>query len=105
MEALPKVNAEQLQKYLKGQVVLMFTADWCPDCQFIKLAMPEVEKDFADFKFYAVDRDENLDLATELNVMGIPSFIAYRDGQEIGRFVNKDRKTKQQVEDFLSNLK
>ncbi|MDO5013979.1 MAG: thioredoxin family protein, partial [Lactobacillaceae bacterium] len=58
-----------------------------------------------DFKFYAVDRDENLDLATELNVMGIPSFIAYRDGQEIGRFVNKDRKTKQQVEDFLSNLK
>ena len=105
MEALPKVNAEQLQKYLKGQVVLMFTADWCPDCQFIKPAMPEVEKDFADFKFHAVDRDENLDLATELNVMGIPSFIAYRDGQEIGRFVNKDRKTKQQVEDFLSNLK
>lgn len=105
MEALPKVNAEQLQKYLKGQVVLMFTADWCPDCQFIKPVMPEVEKDFADFKFYAVDRDENLDLATELNVMGIPSFIAYRDGQEIGRFVNKDRKTKQQVEDFLSNLK
>lgn len=105
MEALPKVNTEQLQKYLKGQVVLMFTADWCPDCQFIKPAMPEVEKDFSDFKFYAVDRDENLDLATELNVMGIPSFIAYRDGQEIGRFVNKDRKTKQQVEDFLSNLK
>ena len=105
MEALPKVNTEQLQKYLKGQVVLMFTADWCPDCQFIKPAMPEVEKDFADFKFQAVDRDENLDLATELNVMGIPSFIAYRDGQEIGRFVNKDRKTKQQVEDFLSSLK
>ena len=105
MEALPKVNAEQLQEYLKGQVVLMFTADWCPDCQFIKPAMPEVEKDFADFKFYAVDRDENLNLATELNVMGIPSFIAYRDGQEIGRFVNKDRKTKQQVEDFLSSLK
>ena len=51
MEALPKVNAEQLQEYLKGQVVLMFTADWCPDCQFIKPAMPEVEKDFADFKF------------------------------------------------------
>ena len=44
MEALPKVNAEQLQKYLKGQVVLMFTADWCPDCQFIKPAMQEVSQ-------------------------------------------------------------
>lgn len=106
MEALPKINAEQLPEYVKdGQAVLMFTAGWCPDCQFIKPAMPEIEKDFADFKFYSVDRDENMDLAVALNIMGIPSFVAYRDGQEIGRFVNKDRKTKQQVEDFLRNLK
>ena len=47
----------------------------------------------------------NIDLAAELNVFGIPSFIVYDNGKEIGRFVNKDRKTKQQVEDFLNNLK
>lgn len=105
METLPKVDVKQLQPYLaKGQTVLMFTADWCPDCQFIKPAMPEIEKDFADFKFYSVDRDENIDLAAELGIMGIPSFVAYRDGEEIGRFVNKDRKTKQQVEAFLNGL-
>ena len=52
-----------------------------------------------------VDRDENIALAAELNVFGIPSFIVYDNGKEIGRFVNKDRKTKQQVEDFLNNLK
>ena len=39
-----------------------------------------------------------------MGVFGIPSFIAFNDGKETGRFVNKDRKTKQQVEDFINGL-
>lgn len=106
MEKLPVIKDDQLiDKIGQGKVVLFFTAGWCPDCSFIKPAMPEIEQDFSDYKFYSVDRDENIDLAAELNVFGIPSFIAYDHGKEIGRFVNKDRKTKEQVEDFLRNLK
>lgn len=106
MERLPQLNEDQLVKTIgTGKVVLFFTADWCPDCRFIKPAMPEIEQGFSDYTFYQVDRDENIDLAAELNVFGIPSFIVYDNGKEIGRFVNKDRKTKQQVEDFLRNLK
>ncbi|WP_283621270.1 thioredoxin family protein [Limosilactobacillus avium] len=106
MESLPVMKEDQLQQKLaKGKYVLFFTAGWCPDCRFIKPAMPEIEKDFPEFTFLQVDRDENIDLAAELNIFGIPSFVAYADGKEIGRFVNKDRKTKQQVEDFLRKLK
>lgn len=106
MKRLPKLKEDQLIETIgNGKVVLFFTADWCPDCRFIKPAMPEIEQDFSDYTFYEVDRDENIDLAAELNVFGIPSFIVYDNGKEIGRFVNKDRKTKQQVEDFLNNLK
>ena len=106
MERLPQLKEDQLIETIgNGKVVLFFTADWCPDCRFIKPAMPEIEQDFSDYTFYEVDRDENIDLAAELNVFGIPSFIVYDNGKEIGRFVNKDRKTKQQVEDFLNNLK
>ncbi|QZN92519.1 thioredoxin family protein [Limosilactobacillus panis] len=106
MENLPVMKEDQLQQKLaKGKYVLFFTAGWCPDCRFIKPAMPEIEKDFSEFTFLQVDRDENIDLAAELNIFGIPSFVAYADGKEIGRFVNKDRKTKQQVEDFLRKLK
>lgn len=64
-----------------------------------------LKKDFPEYTFIEVDRDENIDLAAELNIFGIPSFVVYSDGKEIGRFVNKDRKTKQQVEDFLNDLK
>lgn len=87
-----------------GKHMLFFTAGWCPDCVFIKPAMPEIEKDFADYTFIKVDRDDNIKVAQEMGVMGIPSFIAFEDGKEIGRFVNKDRKTKQQVEDFIASL-
>ncbi|GGI63686.1 thioredoxin family protein [Limosilactobacillus caviae] len=105
MERLPQLKEDQLIETIgNGRVVLFFTAGWCPDCRFIKPAMPEIEQDFADYTFYEVDRDENIDLAAELNVFGIPSFIVYDNGKEIGRFVNKDRKTKQQVEDFLRSL-
>ena len=106
MKRLPQLKEDQLIETIgNGKVVLFFTADWCPDCRFIKPARPEIEQDFSDYTFYEVDRDENIDLAAELNVFGIPSFIVYDNGKEIGRFVNKDRKTKQQVEDFLNNLK
>ena len=106
MEKLPQMQEDELLKKIsKGKYVLFFDADWCPDCHFIKPAMPEIERDFSEYTFIEVDRDENIDLAAELNIFGIPSFVVYNDGQEIGRFVNKDRKTKQQVEDFLNDLK
>ena len=106
MERLPQLKEDQLIETISNsKVVLFFTAGWWPDCRFIKPAMPEIDQDFSDYTFYEVDRDENIDLAAELNIFGIPSFIVYDNGKEIGRFVNKDRKTKQQVEDFLNNLK
>ncbi|KRL92241.1 thioredoxin family protein [Limosilactobacillus equigenerosi] len=105
MEQLPKSTMAELQTTVaNGQTILFWTADWCPDCRFIKPAMPEIEAEYADFKFIQVDRDENIDLAAEMGIMGIPSFVAYRDGEEIGRFVNKDRKTKEEVETFINNL-
>lgn len=106
MEKLPVMREDELLRRVDdGRFVLFFTADWCPDCQEIKPAMPDIEQDFSDAHFYLVDRDENIDLAADLNIFGIPSFVVFQDGQEIGRFVSKERKSKQQVEDFLRDLK
>jgi len=105
MEQLPKMSAADLKDVVKdGKTMLFFSATWCPDCAFIKPAMPDIEAEYPDFKFIAVDRDENIDLAVELNVFGIPSFIAFSNGDEIGRLVNKDRKTKAEVEEFINSL-
>jgi thiol-disulfide isomerase/thioredoxin len=87
-----------------GKTIMMFSADWCPDCRFIDPVMPEIEQNFSEYTFYHVDRDQFIDLCQELNVFGIPSFIAYENGKEIGRFVSKDRKTKEEIETIIQGL-
>ena len=105
MEQFGKMNLETLTKKLeKGAYVLFFSADWCSDCNFIKPALPAIEAEYPDYKFIHIDRDENIDLCRELMVMGIPSFIVYKNGEEVARFVNKNRKTKEEIETFLNEV-
>lgn len=86
----------------EGKTVFLFSADWCPDCRFIDPFMPEVESKFTDFNFIYVDRDKFIDICIELDVFGIPSFVAFNNGEETGRFVSKDRKTQEEIETFLA---
>lgn len=88
----------------KGKTIFFFTADWCGDCSFIKPVMPEIVENHPDMTFVEVDRDKFIDLCGDLSIFGIPSFVAFENGSEIGRFVNKDRKTKEEVESFISTL-
>lgn len=105
MEKIKTLDQAKLDEITqKGRVILEFSANWCPDCHFLEPFMPQIEKDFSDAKFYQIDRDGSVDLAKKMNILGIPSFVVYQDGKEIGRLVNKDRKTKKQVEDFLRSL-
>ena len=105
LKKLQKTNLNDLNQELKnGKYMLFFTADWCPDCRFIKPVMPAIEAEYSEYTFLMVDRDENIDLAGEMGIMGIPSFVAYSDGEEIGRFNNGDRKTKAEVENFINSL-
>ncbi|MBY0146543.1 thioredoxin family protein [Neobacillus niacini] len=88
-----------------GKTIFMFSADWCPDCRVIEPILPEVEAKFSEFTFIHVDRDEFIEVCQQLDVFGIPSFIAFENGKELGRFVSKDRKTQEEIEEFISNLK
>ncbi|WP_027409614.1 thioredoxin family protein [Anoxybacteroides tepidamans] len=86
------------------KAIFVFSADWCPDCRFIEPFLPEIEQMFSDYGFYLVDRDQLLEVCQAENVFGIPSFIAYENGRELGRFVSKDRKTKEEIEQFIQGL-
>lgn len=86
------------------KVVFFFTADWCGDCTFIKPVMPEIIESYPDVQFIEVDRDRFIDLCGDLAIFGIPSFVAFEKGQEVGRFVSKDRKTKEEIEAFIETL-
>lgn len=88
----------------KGKTVLLFSADWCPDCRFIEPFLPEIEEKYQDITFVYVDRDKFIDICVQYDVFGIPSFLAFDDGKEVNRFVSKDRKTKEEIELFLDTI-
>ncbi|GIP29867.1 hypothetical protein J23TS9_49970 [Paenibacillus sp. J23TS9] len=64
--------------------------------------MPDVETKFAnDMTLVEVDVDKVEDVSQELNILGIPSFVAFSDGRELVRLVNKLRKSREEIEGFL----
>jgi len=84
-------------------VIIYWYTRWCPDCFVMKAALPRLENDFNEYKFYSVNRDMDIELARHLNIFGIPSFLMYKNGIELDRFVDKRRKTYLQVKDFITD--
>lgn len=98
-------SKEQFDEMIKkDKVIMLFTADWCPDCRIIEPILPEIGKKYSDYKFVSVDRDDFIEICQQFDVFGIPSFIAFNQGEEIGRFVSKNRKTKEEIEEFINGL-
>ncbi|REK74607.1 thioredoxin family protein [Paenibacillus paeoniae] len=82
--------------------IAVFKTTWCRDCHFIDPFMPDVEKQYEGrARFFEIDRDDMPDLCSELNILGIPSFIAFTDGKELIRFVSKLRKSREEIEQFV----
>ena len=100
-------NIEELANLVEqdGKKVFLFVADWCGDCRYIYPSLPEIEEANPEFAFIRVDRDEYMELAKLWDVYGIPSLVVLDKDKEIGRFINRDRKTKGQINDFLASLK
>lgn len=99
-------SIEQFEEiYLSSSTnIFVFSASWCPDCRYIETFMPELVSKYSDYNFYYVDRDEFMALAQRWFVLGIPSFVAVRNGKEINRLVSKLRKTKEEIDNFLGEL-
>lgn len=86
------------------KVIFMFSAGWCPDCTFIEPVLPEIEEKYPGYTFVEVNRDDFMELAQEHDIFGIPSFLVFDKGNELGRFVSKDRKTKEEIMAFINGL-
>ncbi|RAL24495.1 thioredoxin family protein [Thermoflavimicrobium daqui] len=88
-----------------GDKVVEFTADWCPDCKRIEPDLPAIEDQFQNhYTFASLNVDEAPSIAEQYNVKGIPTFLIFKDGEEIGRLPSRDAKTKEQIESFLAGM-
>lgn len=95
---------EDYNQAILGQSMMVFSTTWCPDCHFLKTFIDDLVNKNKKWSFYYIDRDHMVDLCIDLEIMGIPSFVAYKDGQEVGRLVNKMRKTQDEIQSFIDGI-
>ncbi len=73
-------------------VVVDFWADWCGPCRSIAPYYEQLSDQYQDkLRFAKVDTDANPRTPTRLGIQGIPTFIIFKGGTEVGRVVGADR--------------
>ena len=79
----------------KGYVLLWLWAAWCRPCQVMAPAVQALEERFAGkIRVVRMEVDEQEELAEGFGLVGVPTFILYKDGEEKGRIIGYRMKAK-----------
>jgi thioredoxin 2 len=82
---------EQTVLGAEAPVVVDFYADWCQPCKLLAPILDEIARAGQGRVLVAkVDADRAQDLLVRFGIRGIPTVIAFRDGEEVGRIVGFD---------------
>merc|ERR1712093_633197 len=72
-------------------VFVDFTATWCGPCQFIGPYFQELATENEDAIFVKVDVDEMSSIAQECKISAMPTFKAYKKGEQVGELVGANK--------------
>ena len=67
--------------------VVDFTASWCGPCKMMSPVFEALSKEMTNVKFLKLDVDENQEIASKYNVLGVPTFLVFNKGKEVARIV------------------
>lgn len=92
-------TVEKISPYLKGIHIKAFMGTWCSDSKretpsFYKI-LDTAKFDYENLELITVTREKNTPEGYEkgLNIEMVPTFIFYKEGKEIGRYVEFPRET------------
>lgn len=77
----------QLRTYTQP-VVVDFWAPWCMPCRVTRPILKRLAQEYqGKVALWEINAEDHPDLLRELKIFGIPTLIAFRDGQEISRHI------------------
>lgn len=66
-------------------VAIKFFAEWCGPCKTMVPNVKKLENEFSDVKFFEVDIDEAVSIASKYKVTNLPTIILLKNGKEVER--------------------
>jgi thioredoxin 1 len=68
-------------------VLVDFTAAWCGPCRVMNPIVAELAAERDDIDVVKIDTDDNQQTAARYGVLGMPTFILFRDGAPVLRLI------------------
>jgi thioredoxin 1 len=87
----------------QGLIMVDFWAAWCAPCRMVSPTVEELAKEYqGKMKFMKLNTDENPDIASKYNIMGIPTLMFFKDGRTLDSIVGAV--PKQQLKTKIDSL-
>ncbi|MBN1535767.1 MAG: thioredoxin fold domain-containing protein [Anaerolineales bacterium] len=75
-------------------VIVDFWAAWCMPCKVTKPILERLAAEYASrIEFIAIDADDSRPVLEKFRIFGIPTLLALRNGQEVGRLTGASGET------------
>lgn len=80
---------KEFKEYIDGDKVTVvdFHATWCGPCKQIAPFVDKLSKEFEQANFIKIDVDEVTEVAAEMGVRAMPTFMIFRKGEKIAEVV------------------
>jgi len=101
-KTLVLTNNNFKQEVLESQIPVLvdFWASWCPPCKMIDPTIDELSKKLKGIvKVAKINVDQNPKCSSDYNIMGVPTFIIFKNAGEIAR--RTGAQSKQQLLDMI----
>jgi thioredoxin 1 len=79
-------NFKQEVEDYNGIVLVDFFAEWCGPCKMMLPVVAKIEEKYKEkegAKVLKVDIDQAKEVAERYNIMGVPTFMVFKDGKNI----------------------
>lgn len=84
---IDKHNFREEVMYSEKPVLLDFWASWCGPCRMVSPIVDEIADERSDIKVGKINVDEQPELASQFQVMSIPTLVVMENGKIVNRAV------------------